>query len=47
MAPGAQARLVMDLMAVVVEKEKSMRTTVIVTASRGRGKSAALGTPSL
>lgn len=38
-----QARLVMDLMAVIVEKERSMRTTVIVTAARGRGKSAALG----
>eukprot|EP00667_Euglena_gracilis_P018833 EG_transcript_20077 len=38
-----QARIVMDLMTVIVEKEKSMRTTVIMTAARGRGKSAALG----
>ena len=38
-----QARIIMDLMSVVVEKEKSMRTTCIVTAARGRGKSAALG----
>jgi len=37
----------MDLMAVIVEKERSMRTTVIVTAARGRGKSAALGAPPL
>jgi len=42
-ATADQARIIMDLMSVVVEKEKSMRTTCIVTAARGRGKSAALG----